>query len=260
MGFTMKAMLLISYVLMIALNALANILPINGLGTGQISDAYPNLFAPAGITFSIWGIIYLLLGVYVIKRLGDKSRQGDQNKRDVFKKIDLVFVISSVANALWIIAWHYLSFLVSLMLMLVILLCLMMASIILSKIKLSSSEWWTIKLPFSVYFGWITVAAIANVTTLLVSLGWQGFGLSNQIWMIMILIIGLIIGSVTLLKQKDIPYGLVIIWAYGGILLKHVSDTGFNREYPLVIATVGLSILVLLGCLLKVYNSFKKVA
>ena len=46
MGYTMKIMIGVSYIIMITLNALANILPINGLGTGEISDAYPNLFAP----------------------------------------------------------------------------------------------------------------------------------------------------------------------------------------------------------------------
>lgn len=259
MGIAMKLTILFSYGLMITLNALANILPINGLGTGQISDAYPNLFAPAGITFSIWGIIYLLLGVYVISRFGYQTQLGDPQKENALKKVSIAFIVSSVANALWIIAWHYLSFFVSLLLMLLILMCLMTASIALNKIKLSSIEWWTIKLPFSVYFGWITVATIANVTTLLVSLDWSGFGISNQVWMIMILIIGALIGIITIYRQKDIPYGMVIIWAYGGILLKHLSETGFSREYPLVIATVGFCIVVILGALLKVFNRLRQV-
>lgn len=56
-----KITVAVTYLIMVIVNALANILPINGIDTGAISDSYPNLFAPAGLTFSIWGVIYLLL-------------------------------------------------------------------------------------------------------------------------------------------------------------------------------------------------------
>ena len=52
---------LIGLVMVLTVNALANILPINGYNTGQVSGFYPNYFVPAGFTFAIWGIIYLLL-------------------------------------------------------------------------------------------------------------------------------------------------------------------------------------------------------
>lgn len=68
-----KLMVLISYLIMIVVNALANILPINNLTTGQVSDSFPNLFAPIGLTFSIWGVIYLLLGIYSVYQLVSKK-------------------------------------------------------------------------------------------------------------------------------------------------------------------------------------------
>ena len=61
-----KALVAITYLTMIVTNYLANALPLNGRSTGDISDAYPSLFTPAGITFSIWGVIYLLLGAHVL--------------------------------------------------------------------------------------------------------------------------------------------------------------------------------------------------
>ena len=57
-----KIAVVVTYLIMIAVNAMANILPINGIDTGAVSDSYPNLFAPAGLTFSIWGVIYLVVG------------------------------------------------------------------------------------------------------------------------------------------------------------------------------------------------------
>ena len=44
----------IAFVLTLIVNSLANILPLNGKTTGELSDAYPNLFVPAGYVFAIW--------------------------------------------------------------------------------------------------------------------------------------------------------------------------------------------------------------
>ena len=100
--------------------------------------------------------------------------------------------------------------------------------------------------PFSVYFGWITVAAIANITVFLVSIGWNGFGISDFIWTSIILLVGALIGILRMSRDKNIAYGLVLVWAYLGILLKHVSTSGFGGQYPSIIATVILC-LVLFG-------------
>ncbi len=113
-----------------------------------------------------------------------------------------------------------------------------------------------IKLPFSIYFGWLTIATIANVTTLLVKIGWNGFGISEVIWTITILIVGLLISVLTIIKNKDFFYGLVIIWAYIGIYIKHTSATGFNGEYGSIIGVLIASLVVLI--LTEIYVLFKK--
>jgi hypothetical protein len=95
--------------------------------------------------------------------------------------------------------------------------------------------------PFSVYFGWITVAAIANATVFLVSIGWNGFGMADHVWTSIIVLIGAGIGILRMIKDKNVVYGLVLIWAYLGILIKHVSDTGFGGQYMSVIVTVIVS-------------------
>jgi len=56
----------LGFLAVIAANAAANALPINGYNTGQLSDFYPNYFVPAGYAFSIWGVIYLLALGFVI--------------------------------------------------------------------------------------------------------------------------------------------------------------------------------------------------
>lgn len=235
----------VTFVMMVTVNALANILPINGIGTGAVSDAYPNLFAPAGLTFAIWGVIYLLLAGFVVYQLGFiKAKNVDRVA--AIKRIGLYFMISSLANTVWVFSWHYQIIPLSLMLMLVILISLILAYNGINKASLTFSEKILIRLPFGVYFGWITVATIANVTTFLVSISWNGFGLSQSVWTIVAVIAGLFISIATIWKNKDIAYGLVILWAYAGILNKHLMATGFAGKYPEIIATVAISMAVIL--------------
>ena len=95
----LKTFTVLSFILMVTVNALANILPINGITTGGVSDSYPNLFAPAGVTFVIWGIIYLLLAGFVVYQLG--LFKGT-NTKDIVKLIGGYFIISSLTNTAWI--------------------------------------------------------------------------------------------------------------------------------------------------------------
>lgn len=235
-----KILALAAYVAMIVVNFLANSLPINNRSTGDISDAYPNLFAPAGFAFSIWGLIYLLLGGYVLYQFfkNDKRIEG------LLKKINLLFIATSLANLLWIFAWHYDFIGLSVIIMAVLLFLLIRIADILRQEKLVSWEKLLIGTPFSVYFGWITVAAIANITVFLVSIGWNGFGLADFVWTSVILLIGALIGILRLQKDKKIAYGLVLIWAYSAILFKHLSTSGFDGKYPSVIITAILCLML----------------
>ncbi len=236
----MRILVLLSFLVMIIVNVLANTLPINGQTTGQVSDSYPNLFAPAGITFIIWGLIYLLLLIHVLYQFGLFQDHWMASRADLLKEICLYFSISSLANTAWIFSWHYHLIFLSLLLIVVILLCLILINqlIKINRKYLSSKEKFFISLPFSVYFGWITVATIANATTFLVSQNWNGWGIPEYIWAIVIIAVGMVIGSLTMSKNREIPYGLVLIWAYIGILIKHVSASGFANQYPSIIITV----------------------
>jgi hypothetical protein len=235
---------LISFIVMVAVNALANILPFNGMNTGAISDSYPNLFAPAGFTFAIWGVIYFMLGAFVLFGF----RGFDHGSiRLVYKRISTAFIFSSLVNALWIVCWHWKLIPLSMILMILILLSLIYIIIQLKGLRLSQNETRFVRIPFGIYFGWITVATIANMTTLLVSLGWRGALFSEEVWTILILMIGLAIGGATALRNLDFAYGAVLVWAYFGILVKHLMATGFNGAYKGVILTLILSLVLLLS-------------
>ena len=243
---TIKIVVAVTYLFMIIMNGLANSIPINGVTTGEVSGSYPDLFAPASITFAIWGLIYLLLAAYTLYQFGFFRQDKGGGRAELFTTIGIYFSISSVANGLWILAWHYYSIGFSLLLMLVILVNLILIANRLSREEFNLQEKLLIRLPFSIYFGWITVATIANITTYLVSIGWGGFGISEQIWTILILFVGVAIAGARMIRDRDVAYGLVIIWAYAGIWIKHASESGFAGQYPAVISAVTVCILLLL--------------
>ena len=245
-GTPVKALVVITYVAMIATNALANALPINGRTTGAVSDAYRNLFAPAGLTFAIWGVIYLLLGAHVLYQVGlfhDRGTEaGSAARRSLLERVGVLFSLSSVANAAWILSWHYdLSGLSTLLLATMLVLLVLITRAILGA-ELSTRDRLLVRLPFSVYFGWLTVATIANVTVWLVSVGWNGFGLGEATWAVAIIAVGALIGTAVVLRDRDVAYGLVLVWAYLGIWIKHTSAAGFAGAYPAVSVTALLGI------------------
>lgn len=240
-----KALVTVTFLAMITMNALANALPLNGRNTGEVSQAYPSLFTPAGITFSIWSLIYLLLGAHVLYQLG-LFRGGLETPAEsaLLNRVGVLFSISSLANTAWIFAWHYDYIAISAVLTSVILTCLALISITLRSANLVGRQRWLIGLPFSVYFGWATVATVANITVLLVKYKWDGFGLSDSTWAVIIVGVAMAIGTVTMLRNRDAAYGLVLIWAFGGILLRQVSPGGLDGRYPPVIVAVVVSLVI----------------
>jgi hypothetical protein len=197
---------------MIFMNYLANALPLNHKTTGELSDSFPNLFVPAGITFSIWGIIYLLLAVFCVV-------QFKLSNQPIIAKIGWVFGISCVLNGLWIVCWHYGKLPLSLIVMLGMLISLIYINLLIKDIPAG-----IIKAAFGVYLGWICIATIANVTALLVKTNWNGSGISEESWTIIMIAAGTLIATLTLYRMNNPYIGLSVVWAFAGIILKRQVD------------------------------------
>jgi len=240
-----------SFLVMIGANFLANALPINDITTGEISALFPNLFTPAGFAFGIWGLIYLFLAVHTLFQLGILKDKKASIKAEVKQKAAVLFSVTCFLNAAWIYAWHYLMIPLSLLFMICLLVCLYFIVDLLKFKNLSNFEKIVVRLPFSIYFGWISVATIANVTIMLVDFSWNGFSLAESFWTVLILLIATSIGITVVFKSKDIAYGLVFVWAYIGILVQHTSSTGFAGQFLIVIVTVIICSLVLIGAIVQ---------
>jgi hypothetical protein len=233
----------------IVVNGLANALPINNKTTGQLSDQYPNLFVPAGLTFSIWGLIYILLAIFVIYTLLRAIRACDGES--FINRIGILFFLSCIANIGWIFAWHYEIVPLSLLVMLLLFGCLLAIYIRLAigNKGPTAKQQYMVHLPFSVYLGWITIATIANVTALLVDLNWSRFGLSEQFWAVAVIVVGVAIALGILIRRQDIFYCLVVDWALLGILIKRLSHS-IPAQSVFITVIIGL-VLITAGIVMQ---------
>ncbi len=236
------------------MNALANVLPLNGKNTGEISDAIPDLFAPAGMTFAIWGVIYLLLVLFVVYQGFIACRHSP--RAFLIERMGLWFFLSSAGNALWIVAWHWERQLLSFLLILLILISLIMLYLRLNRVGSALSHSIALRLPVSIYLGWITVATIANLTTVLVVYEWNRFGLSEVFWTVSMICAAVVINLAVLIRERDIWLALVGLWALLGIYMKRAADT---EILPAVIyAAVAGMVILALGIAVRGVISFKE--
>ena len=236
-----------AFIFMVLINGLAGSTTLlGGKNTAEISNANFTLITPAGYVFSIWGIIYVLLGIFVVFQALPRERE-----KEYHGKISWLFILSSIFNIVWLFLWQfeYLVFSVILMFLLLASLISIYLRLDIGKSQVGLAEKITIHLPFSTYLGWITIASIANVAVTLVSIGWNGFGISPETWATIIVVIALLITVLVIVTRKDIAYGLVIIWAFLGIAV------GQSSNQNIVTLTQVSAIIVLIALVFSILIS-----
>ncbi len=238
-----QVLVLLSTIGVIVVNGLASTLPLNGQSTGEISDRFDVYFVPAGYVFAIWGLIYLALIAYSIYQLLPSQRENPRQRSTGW-----LYVLSCIANIAWLFLWHYEYFALTLVAMVALLLLLIAIYLRLGtgRTSVPATETWLLRVPFSLYLGWITVATIANVTSLLDYLNWNGWLLSPEAWAAIMLVAAALIASAVSISRGDIAYVLVIVWAYIGIAIKHSGTplvailAGFLAGFVLATLLLGV--------------------
>jgi len=218
--FSNRALPILGFIIVIAVNALANILPIGGRTTGMVSASYPTLFTPAGYTFAIWSIIYTALLFYVVYQFLPGQRSDPMLNRTAW-----LFSINCAANAAWIFCWHYEQLVLSFGVMLVILITLISiySNVRKQEHARTPGEYWFVRLPFSLYLGWICVAALANISVVQTALNIQSAGLGQVQWTLIKLALAGTAAAGVLFIRKDIVFALVAAWAAFGISVKQAA-------------------------------------
>jgi hypothetical protein len=211
---------LVTVVIALAVNILASALPLNGQNTGEISDRFQVYFVPAGYVFSIWGIIYLGWVAFTIFQFRPSQKENPRLQR-----LGYLFALSNIANAAWLFTWHYNYFGLGVLVMLA-LLGLLIASYLrldVNRVSVNRAERWSVDIPFSIYLGWITVAAVANITDWLYLVEWNGFGIPATTWAVSMIAVASLVGFAMFIARKDVAYLLVLVWSFVGIAVKQIS-------------------------------------
>ncbi|MFW6293674.1 MAG: TspO/MBR family protein [Spirochaetota bacterium] len=249
----------VTFLGMLVVNILATSLPLNDMTTGDLSDALPNLFVPAGLTFSIWGVIWVLLAAYLVLQLRsafDRKGAGDAGMIDSDPYapgvVGFWFPLNMILNAGWIFAWHYQLVGLSVLIMFALLATLIVMFLSIdATIRKTGSQRFAV-VPISVYFGWITIATIANITAFLVSVGWGGFGVSDVVWTIVVIAAGLAVNVLMLLRHRSFAFAAVAVWAFAGIAVKRVGEGTPEGPGVLIAALVAGAALVVLAVVLAI--------
>jgi benzodiazapine receptor len=244
---------LVAFALMIVLNAAANILPINGYNTGEISAMFPNYFVPAGFTFAIWSLLYILQAWWVLFCL--KIAYGKTEDLSAEALVALLmpyFSIACLLNGSWILAWHYLQIGIALGIMILLLLVLISLYVQLRAFTVPPEGWisWVIPVVFVTYLAWISVATIANVTALLKQYGVQGIFSNEELWSVAMILIAMLIGYVMGIRRKEPAFAFVLCWAFYGIYKGQISKSDWVGYTALASSVFSL--------LIGISSGFKK--
>lgn len=257
-GYKAKFLAVVSYLVVLGVNFLANYLPINGILTYEVSDKYQSLFTPPGFIFSIWGLIYTLLLIFVIYQYIELRKESLKLDDKYVEKVSIYFTFSNVFNVLWILAWHYDLILVSTIFMLFIFVYLFKIMNQINKEYNSTKDRLFIEIPFGVYFGWISVALLANLMALYKFYNGERF-INENMTVIITIIVGLIIISSLSMYFKSISYLLVGVASYISIFLNHIDPNKYNMNYKYIIFTlIGSFIIYIIIFLILFYKKYIK--
>ena len=233
---------ILSVVLALTVNILASTLPLNGQNTGEISDRFQVFFVPAGYVFAIWGVIYIGWIAFAVYQALPGQKESPR-----LRKLGYLFALSGLLNAAWLFCWHYNQFALSVLVMLG-LLGLLIASYLrldVGRTPVGTAEKWSVDVPFSTYLGWISVATIANVTSWLYFVNWNGFGIAPEVWAVIMLIVATVVGVLMMITRRDSAYLFVFAWSFVGIAVKQAA-------VPMVAYAAWAAAVVALG--LAVYS------
>lgn len=237
----LRMMNVFACIAMIAVNVLAERLPINDVTSGQVSDSYDSLFTPAGITFAIWFVIYIGLAYFAVwQAIGGRADYA-------VEKIGINFALSCALNMAWLILWHY--DMIYLATAVIFALWLFLIDIK----KSTSGENWAVRSVFSMYYAWITVATVASLFIVAGNL-FENFAYGNfaQILACIAIVAIGIAAYVRLGHDSDYAYAITVAWASAGIIIKHLnySEAGFSGDYMAIIVSAFVSVSIVIAAII----------
>lgn len=235
--------------ILILVNTLSNIIPFGGQTNADISAKYPTLITPEGYAFSIWGVIYLTLAIFAVFQFfkGKEVR--------FYKMIWPYFMINVVANCLWLVAFQNEWLIFSLALMAVILISLISIFRIFYRVKKSmgTTKRYFFHLPFGLYFGWVSLAAVVNAAVVLTSFNLPFFANNEGLFALIAIAVAAALALIMVISQDDYIYGFAVLWGLVAIYVKQMGEPmAMNAAKFGAIALIAGMLVTFIGDRIKV--------
>lgn len=229
---------MLALIITILINYVGNAGIFNGQTMATVSDRYANLFTPAGYAFSIWGLIYIGLLCFVIYT--GRSLFGSKQADPILFRVGWLFVLSCLANSLWVVAWlhDYIGLSVLVMIALLAVLLRILALILSAHTAEPLRTRLLVRLPFALYTGWISVALIANVAAWLTKINWDGWGITVEVWTLVLIAVAGLANVWMVLRRHLFGYGVVGIWALIAIAVANDREGSSTVVYVCCVVAV----------------------
>lgn len=198
------------------------------------------IFAPAGFTFSIWFLIYLLILISLVRQF-----TADECDQELYKKISFLFSLSMLLSGTSVLVGTTAS-------LLFIAGSLITLSVLYALITQNPERSSFFIIPFSFYLAWTSIATIVDTFIVANANGVDLiFGLNELGWTIIMLIIGGGLAVYFSLYNDDLIYPFVFLWGYFGIFVK--DDKPVQVTYTLSIVMIGIGVFIIW----KVYREIR---
>ncbi|MEO1792236.1 MAG: TspO/MBR family protein [Cyanobacteria bacterium J06629_19] len=241
---------LVMILMAIAVNGVSNVFPPAGKNTGEVSNITLGgvLITPAGYAFAIWGLIYLGLIAY-----GIYQALPAQRHQRAFEQVSWAIIGACVLQIIWIYVFLTYHFWWAAAIILGITGCLIAAYLPTRQLKSTRKIRWFLQAPISIYFAWITIASVLNVSGALYVVAVPRDAISTfessvattspggVIATVAMMCISAGIAAIVALRYADVSYPAVAVWAFIAIAVR----TGFAPiAFSGIALAVGLSIVI----------------
>jgi len=201
----------------IVFNALAGMGKIGGVTPAEISAKYQTMITPAGYAFSIWSLIYFGLVAFSIYQLLPANLAKYRNLRTLY-------IITCALNCGWIYFWHSDQIVICLALIAALAFVLFAINYQLRQTE-GPGEYWAVKAPFSIYFGWVTAATLVNFAIMLAYLDVELTGMAGTGVAVALVLVAAALGIAMRIFLSNALYPVAIAWALTAIAVKQSGNT-----------------------------------
>lgn len=225
----------VSFLLVMLISIFAAILPINGQTTGNVSDSYTILAFPSKYVFYAIILIYISILYWLCKQWQMVRKQTVA----ISTIQSILFSLSMLLQIISLYYWHEQNFVAS-----AIILIIATLFFALFYFFMPVKNNWSNRLSISFYLAWLILLVLLIVAVTLVDFHWNGFGLSEQLRLVILLTFFMAIALHIRFHHYDPYFPILFIWFFIGIAVENNFD-----ELLVSTAAIFLSGVLLAGIL-----------